>query len=70
MEDMRTRHPLMRVPPVDISPQLQSLAAAGQMYLDGLEAAMLKVQESGLTEDQKAKLLEGNARLMFSRKTA
>jgi hypothetical protein len=66
---MRTRHPLMRVPPVDISPQLQSLAAAGQMYLDGLEAAMLKVQESGLAEDQKAKLL-GNARLMFSRKTA
>jgi uncharacterized protein len=34
------------------------------------EAALLKVQESSLTEDQKAKLLEGNARLMFSRKAA
>jgi len=125
MEDLRTQHPLMRVPPVDVSalPQLvtrepgvrivllnwapalggarlQPLAEAGAVFFDiatvegiegiarlverlspervlfgsnfplfYLEAARLKIEESGLPEDQKAKLFEGNARQLLSRST-
>src|SRR5205823_7766446 len=123
MEDLRTQHPLMRVPPVDISalPQLvtrepgvrivllnwapalggarlQPLAEAGAVFFDiatvegieglarlverlspdrvlfgsnsplfYLEAAHLKMQESGLPDDLKNKLFEGNARQLLSR---
>jgi uncharacterized protein len=122
MEDLRTQHPLMRVPPVDVSalPQLvtrepgvriellnwapalsgqrlQPLADAGAVFFDiataeGIEgiarlverlsparvlfgsnfplfyfeAARLKMEESGLPEDQKSKLFEGNARQLLS----
>ena len=125
MEDIRTQHPLMRVPPVDVSalPQLiapepgvrilllnwapalggarlQPLAEAGAVFFDiatveGIEgiarlverlspervlfgsnfplfyfeAARLKIEESGLPEDQKSKLLEGNARQLLLRST-
>ena len=126
MEDLRTQHPLMRVPPVDVSalPQLvsrepglrivllnwapafsgarlQPLADAGAVFFDiatveGIEgiarlverlspervlfgsnfplfyfeAARLKIEESGLPEDQKRKLFEENARQLLSRKAA
>jgi uncharacterized protein len=126
MEDIRTQHPLMRVPPVDLSAlvevvksqpstrlmllnwwpalrgqQLRPLADAGELYFDfstleGIEgvarlveqlpperdlfgsnfplflfeAAVLKVQESGLPEDRKSMLFEGNARRILPTKTA
>ena len=126
MEDVRTQHPLMRVPPVDVSalPQviksepsvrlmllnwapalggqpLQPLADAGAVYFDistveGIEgiarlverlpserilfgshyplfyfeAALLKMQESGLPEEQKQALFEGNARRLLARTAA
>ena len=125
MEDVRTQHPLIRVPPVDVSalPQLlrsepaarlvllnwapslrgqrlRPLADAGALYFDistiegiegiahlveqvspdrvlfgsnaplfNFEAALLKVQESGLPEDKKNMLFEGNARRIFPRTT-
>ena len=118
MEDMRTQHPLMRAPPVNLSPlasvvktrpstrllllnwwptlrgeRIRPLADAGELYFDlamveGIEgvarlveqlppgrilfgsnfplfyfeSALLKVQESGLPEESKSMLLEGNAR--------
>ncbi len=123
MEDTRTQHPLVRVPPVDLSalpsmvrsepaarlvllnwaPAMRSetmerLADAGAVWFDvstiegaeGIarlverlspervlfgsnfplfyfEAALLKIQESGLLEDRKNKILEGNARRILSR---
>jgi predicted TIM-barrel fold metal-dependent hydrolase len=122
MEDVRTQHPLMRVPPVDATPlpeivkkepgvrlillnwtqamrgqRLEAFAEAGEVYFDiamveGIEgiarlverlplprvlfgsnyplfyfeSALLKVQESGLPEDQKKALLEGNARRILT----
>ena len=122
MEDERTQHPLVRVPPVDVAalpelvksepslrlvllnwaralrgPRLQALAEAGNVYFDissvegiegiarlverlspervvfgsyfpffNFEAAFLKIQESGLPEDRKTKILEGNARRILS----
>jgi predicted TIM-barrel fold metal-dependent hydrolase len=124
MEDIRTQHPLMRVPPADLSalPQLvksqpgvrlvllnwwaslrgqplKPLAEAGAVYFDiamveGIEgiarlterlpperilfgshsplfhsdAALLKMRESGLSEDRKRMLFEGNAMRLLSRK--
>ena len=122
MEDERTQHPLMRVPPVDLTPladlvnaepklrlavlncypqlkpdPLQRLASAGEVYFDFamvegvggvarlmqnvspervlfgsnyplfyFESALLKVQESGLTEAQKKVIFEDNARRLLS----
>jgi len=124
MEDIRTQHPLMRVPPVDLSAlvavmknqraarlmllswwpalrvqQIRPLADAGELYFDfamleGIEgvarlveqvppervlfgsnfplfyfeAALLKVQESGLPEARKGLLFEGNARRILAAK--
>ena len=123
MEDARTQHPLMRVPPVEIAalPQvlknapparlvllnwtpsarmqpLQPLKDAGSIYVDiatvegvegvarlsqglsherilfgsnfplfYLEAALLKMQESGLPEDRKTAIFETNARRLLAR---
>jgi predicted TIM-barrel fold metal-dependent hydrolase len=117
MEDTRTQHPLLHVPPVDVSalpalvksepglrlvmlnwapsvrgPRLKALADAGAVYFDistmegtegvarladqltpdrvlfgshfpffYFEAAMLKMEESGLPEDAKTRILQGNA---------
>ncbi|MFB3920565.1 MAG: amidohydrolase family protein [Terriglobia bacterium] len=121
MEDERSQHPLMRVPPVDLAPladvikgvpglrlvilncnpridpdQLPPLAAAGEVYFEFsmvegvggvarlakrvslervlfgsnfplfyVESALLKVQESGLSEGEKDALFEGNARRLL-----
>jgi predicted TIM-barrel fold metal-dependent hydrolase len=125
MEDIRTQHPLMRMPPVDVSAlgqvvksepsvrlvllnwwpalrgqRLKPLADAGRVYFDiamveGIEgvarlaeqlspervlfgsnfplfyfeAALLKMQESGLPEDKKTMLFEGNAKRILARST-
>lgn len=122
MEDERSQHPLMRVPPVDLTalaevvksvpglrlmilncnPRidvdlLPPIASAGEVYfefsmVEGVggvarlvervplervlfgsnfplfyfEAALLKVQESGLNDEQKKALFEGNARRLFA----
>ena len=121
MEDERTQHPLMRVPPVDLSPladlvkakpkprlvvlncypqlkfELQGLAQAGEVYFDlsmvegvggvarlaervslervlfgshyplfYFESALLKVQESSLSDVQQKKIFEENARNLLS----
>jgi predicted TIM-barrel fold metal-dependent hydrolase len=123
MEDMRTQHPLMRVPQVDLSAlprviknepavrltllnwppgidegqELQSLASTGSVYFDismveGIEgiarlveqlpvervlfgsnfplfyfeSALLKMQESGLSESQKQALFQGNAKRLLA----
>lgn len=123
MEDVRTQHPLMRVPPVDVAAlpqvvkgepaarlvllnwrpgiddeqQLQSLASAGAVYFDistmeGIEgiarlveqlsvervlfgsnfplfyfeSALLKLQESGLSDKQQQALFEGNAKRLLA----
>jgi uncharacterized protein len=122
MEDDRTQHPLMRVPPVDCSPlpdllrgeptlrlvllnclpaisaqQLWPVLAIGQAFCDlsmveGIEgvgrlvnqvslqkvlfgshypffyfeSALLKIQESGLSQSEKDALLEGNARQLLA----
>ncbi len=123
MEDERTQHPLMRVPPVDISPladlvagesqlrllilnslptfrleNLKRLSSAGEIYFDFamlerigtvarlagqvsfsrvlfgsnyplyyFESALLKVQESGLTETQTKAVFEENARRLIAK---
>lgn len=122
MEDERTQHPLMRVPPVDVTPladlvrgepqlrlvilncyptfrleTLQKLSSAGEVYFDFamvervgavvrladqvsfprvlfgsnyplyyFESALLKVQESGLTEAQAKAVFEENARRVIA----
>jgi predicted TIM-barrel fold metal-dependent hydrolase len=122
MEDERTQHPLMRVPPVDLSPlsdvltsepgvkvivlnsdpmrnleQLPGLASTGGVYFDismvegvgGIarlaqkvsvqrllfgsnyplfyfESALLKVSESGFTDNQSWAIFEENARRLLS----
>jgi hypothetical protein len=121
MEDERTQHPLMRMPPVDVTPlaelvktipkvrlvilncypqlrfDLQQVARAGEVYFDlsmvegvggvarfietvsekkvlfgshyplfYFESALLKIQESGLTEAQKKLVFEENARNLLS----
>jgi len=121
MEDERTQHPLMRVPPVDLSPladlvkakpkprlvvlncypqlkfELQALAQAGEVYFDlsmvegvggvarlaervslervlfgshyplfYFESALLKVQESSLSDVQQKKIFEENPRNLLS----
>jgi predicted TIM-barrel fold metal-dependent hydrolase len=121
MEDERTQHPLMLVPPVDIAPladvvrgeprvklvilnsypqlpinRLRPLSSAGRIYFDlsmvervggigrlgaqvspervvfgsyypffVLESALLKLEESGLTESQRAPIISGNARQLL-----
>ena len=120
MEDVRTQHPLVRVPPTDLSTlpgllqkepslrlmllnwapavgeSLKPLAGAGQVYFDistvegiqgiarfldrvppervvfgshypffTFDAAILKMQESGLSEDRKKAVFEGNARRLL-----
>src|SRR5262249_7988919 len=121
MEDERTQHPLMRVPPVDTAPladvlraerrlrlvilnaypqlpldKLQPLSTAGQVYFDlsmvervggvgrlsaqfspervlfgsyypffVLESALLKLEEAGLTQSQRAPIVAGNARQLL-----
>ncbi|MEX2261403.1 MAG: amidohydrolase family protein [Bryobacteraceae bacterium] len=123
MEDERVQHPLMQVPPVDLTPladavagepqlrlvvlnatptlpveRLQKLSSAGQVYFDFAmleragsvarlaaqvsfqrvlfgsyypfyywESALLKVQESGLTEAQTKAVFEDNARRVMAR---
>lgn len=123
MEDERTQHPLMRVPPVDFTPlaglvtaepqlrlvilnsypqlameKLRELSSAGQVYFDFamvervapvvrlaeqvsfsrvlfgsnyplfyFESAVLKAQESGLTEAQTKSVFEGNPRRLLAR---
>ena len=125
MEDIRTQHPLMRVPPVDVSalprlieseptvrlvllnwtPSLRTqllkpFVDSGKVCFDiatveGIEgiarllervppervlfgshypffvfeAALLKMKESGLPEDQQKAVFEGNARRMLQRAT-
>ena len=126
MEDIRTQHPLMRVPPVDVSAlpqliesepgarlmllnwtpslrgqQLKPLVDKGTVCFDismveGIEgvarllervspervlfgshypffyfeAALLKMKESGLPDDQQKAVFEGNARRMLQRTSA
>lgn len=123
MEDERTQNPLMRIPPVDLTPLadlvarepklrlvvlnsyltlnldlLKKLSSSGEVYFDFsmveriegverlaqkvsfqkilfgsnyplfyFESALLKVQESGLTEEQKKAVFEGNARRLVSK---
>ena len=122
MEDIRTQHPLMRVPPVDVSAlpqliereptvrlmllnwtpslrgqQLKPMVDHGVSFdismvegIEGIarlleqvspervlfgshypffifEAALLKMKESGLPEDQQKAVFEGNARRMLQR---
>ena len=125
MEDIRTQHPLLRVPPLDVSalprllekeptlrlmllnwtptlrgPQVKPFVDAGTVCFDiatveGIEgiarlvervplervlfgshfpffifeAALAKMKESGLPEDQQKAVFEGNARRMLQRKT-
>lgn len=124
MEDVRTQHQLVRLPPVDVTQlpdlikneprlrlillnwapslsgrELQSMAEAGQVYFDistveGIEgvtrvtkqvpldrvlfgsnfplfyfeSARLKIAESGLPEEQKNTLLNGNARRILAQR--
>jgi hypothetical protein len=123
MEDERTQHPLMRVPPVDVAPltdamkgnrslrlivlncyptlrieSLRELASTGEIYFDFamverigavsrlasqvsyprvlfgsnyplyyFESALLKVKESGLTQEQSNAVWAANARRLIAR---